>query len=173
MGRIVFKIVSALIRGKTFKTEGYITTAVVSILAILSLLATRVTIGVTLENYRVAGLNQGSTSTLYAAEVALKDSVARITANLGDLNSNPACLNHDFGAVTITDTDTGLNQSFQMQYYVEYLETRNSRDIYRIYARADTGLFKATVSQIASVDTSASTVYLLPGTWSDTLQDCS
>ena len=154
-------------------TRGYVTTAVVAILAVLSLLATRVTIGVTVDAYRVAGFTQGATATLYGAEVSLKDSVARIASNLTDLASNPSCFNHNFGTVSVTDSDTGLSRDFQMQYYAEYIETRNSRDLYRVYALADSGAFKATVSQIASVDTSAGTVYLLPGTWSDTMQDCS
>ena len=152
---------------------GYITTAVVSVLAILSLLATRVTIGVTVDAYRVAGINQGFISTLFAGEVALKDSVTRIGANLGDLSGNPTCFNHDFGSVTVTDADSGLARDYQMEYFAEYIETRNSRDIYRVYATAETSIFKTTVSQIVSIDTSAATVYLLPGTWSDTLATCS
>lgn len=155
------------------RLSGYITTAVVSVLAILSLLATRVTIGVTVDAYRVAGINQGFISTLFAGEVALKDSVTRIGANLGDLSGNPTCFNHDFGSVTVTDADSGLARDYQMEYFAEYIETRNSRDIYRVYATAETSIFKSTVSQIVSIDTTAATVYLLPGTWSDTLATCS
>ena len=154
------------------KVRGYITTAVVSILAILSLLATRVTIGVTVDAYRVAGINQGLTATLYAGEVALKDSVTRIGNNLSDLTGNPSCFNHDFGSVTVTDSDSGLSRDYDMQYYAAFIQTRNSRDLYRVYATAEASIFKTTVSQIASVDSSAGTVYLLPGTWSDTLPNC-
>jgi hypothetical protein len=153
--------------------RGYVTTAVVSILAILALLATRVTIGVTVDAYRVAGINQGLTATLYAGEVGLKDSISRISNNLSDLTGNPSCFNHDFGSVTVTDTDSGLSRNYEMQYYAAFIETRNSRDLYRVFATAEASIFKATVSQIASVDSSAGTVYLLPGTWSDTLPNCS
>ena len=155
------------------KLRGYVTTAVVSILAILALLATRVTIGVTVDAYRVAGINQGLTATLYAGEVALKDSVTRISSNLSDLTGNPSCFNHDFGSVTVTDTDSGLSQDYEMQYYAAFIETRNSRDLYRVFATAEASIFKTTVSQIASIDSSAGTVYILPGTWSDTLPNCS
>ena len=152
--------------------RGYVTTAVVSILAILSLLATRVTIGVTIDAYRVAGINQGLTATVYAGEVALKDSVTRISENLSDLTGNPSCFNHDFGSVTVTDTDSGLSRDYEMQYYAAFIETRNNRDLYRVYATAEASIFKTTVSQIASIDSSAGTVYLMPGTWSDTLPNC-
>lgn len=161
-----------LISGHASDLRGYITTAVVSILAILSLLATRVTIGVSVDAYRVAGINQGLTATLYAGEVALKDSVTRISNNLSDLTGNPSCFNHDFGSVTVTDSDSGLSRDYDMQYYAAFIETRNSRDLYRVYATAETSIFKTTVSQIASIDSSAGTVYLLPGTWSDTLPNC-
>ena len=152
--------------------QGYVTTAVVSILAILALLATRVTIGVTLDAFRIAGINQGLTATLYAGEVALKDSVTRISSNLSDLTGNPSCFNHDFGSVTVTDTDSGLSQDYEMQYYAAFIETRNNRDLYRVFATAEASIFKTTVSQIVSIDSSAGTVYLLPGTWSDTLPNC-
>ena len=155
--------------GRSSELRGYVTTAVVSILAILSLLATRVTIGVTVDAYRVAGINQGLTATLYAGEVALKDSVTRISGNLSDLTGNPSCFNHDFGPVTVTDSDSGLSQDYDMQYYVAFIETRNNRDLYRVYATAEISIFKATVSQLVSVDSSAGTVFLLPGTWSGTL----
>jgi len=150
-----------------------VTTAVVSILAILALLATRVTIGVTVDAYRVAGINQGLTATLYAGEVGLKDSVTRISNNLSDLSGNPSCFNHNFGNVTVTDTDSGLSLDYEMQYFAAFIETRNSRDLYRVFATAEASIFKTTVSQIASIDSSAGTVYLLPGTWSDTLPNCS
>ncbi|MDB2660797.1 hypothetical protein N9Y46_01515 [Luminiphilus sp.] len=155
------------------KLRGYVTTVVVSILAILSLLATRVTIGVTIDAYRVAGINQGLTATLYAGEVALKDSVTRISRNLSDLTGNPPCFNYDFGSVTVTDTGSGLSLDYDMQYYAAFIETRNSRDLYRVFATAETSIFKATVSQIASIDSSAGTVYLMPGTWSNMLPNCS
>lgn len=153
--------------------RGYVTTAVVSILAILSLLATRVTIGVTVDAYKVAGINQGLTATLYAAEVGLKDSVLRIRNNLSELAGNPSCFNHDFGSVTITDASSGLSQDYSMQYYAAFIETRSSRDLYRVFTTAETSIFKTTVSQIASIDSAAATVYLLPGTWSHTLPNCS
>jgi hypothetical protein len=160
--------------GLPSELRGYVTTAVVSILAILSLLATRVTIGVTVDAYRVAGINQGLTATLYAGEVALKDSVTRISSNnLSDLTGNPSCFNHDFGPVTVTDSDSGLSQDYDMQYYAEFIETRNNRDLYRVYATAEISIFKTTVSQLVSVDSSAGTVFLLPGTWSGTLPKCS
>ncbi|MDB2378811.1 hypothetical protein N9V97_08230 [Luminiphilus sp.] len=155
------------------KLHGYVTTAVVSILAILALLATRVTIGVTVDAYRAAGINQGLTATLYAGEVGLKDSVTRISNNLSDLTGNPSCFIYDFGSVTVTDTDSGLSQDYDMQYYAAFIETRNSRDLYRVFATAEASIFKATVSQIASIDSSAGTVYLMPGTWSSMLPNCS
>ncbi|MDA8590415.1 hypothetical protein N9L12_04395 [Luminiphilus sp.] len=155
------------------KLHGYVTTAVVSILAILALLATRVTIGVTVDAYRAAGINQGLTATLYAGEVGLKDSVTRISNNLSDLTGNPSCFIYDFGSVTVTDTDSGLSQDYDMQYYAAFIETRNSRDLYRVFATAEASIFKATVSQIASIDSSAGTVYLMPGTWSNMLPNCS
>ena len=158
--------------GRGMELRGYVTTAVISVLAILSLLATRVTIGVTVDAYRVAGINQGLTATLYAGEVALKDSVTRISNNLSDLTGNPSCFNHDFGSVAVTDSESGLSRDYDMQYYAAFIETRSSRDLYRIYATAEASIFKTTVSQIASIDASAGTVYLLPGTWSDTLPNC-
>lgn len=152
--------------------RGYVTTAVVSILAILSLLATRVTIGVTVDAYRVSGINQGLTATVYAGEVALKDSVTHISEHLSDFTGNPLCFHHDFEEVMVTDSDSELSQEYHMQYYAEFIDTLNNRDLYRVYATAEASIFKTTVSQIASIDSSAGTVYLMPGTWSDTLPNC-
>jgi hypothetical protein len=161
---------SALLRHCKLKQRGYMTTAVVSILALLSLLATQVTIGVTVDAFRVAATNQGLAAIVYAGEVALKDSVARISNNLSELTVNLSCFSYDFGDVTIADS--GLSQVYQMKYYAEFIETRSSRDLYRVYATAEASIFKTTVSQIASIDSSAGTVYLLPGTWSNTLPKC-
>ena len=162
----------ALLRHCKLKRRGYMTTAVVSILALLSLLATQVTIGVTVDAFRVAATNQGLAAIVYAGEVALKDSVARISDNLSELTGNQSCFSHDFFDVTIDDADSGLSQVYQMKYYAEFIETRSSRDLYRVYATAEASIFKTTVSQIASIDSSAGTVYLLPGTWSNTLPSC-
>ena len=174
MGRapLIHRSNGALLQVGNIGQSGYVTTAVVSILALLSLLTTRVTIGVTVDAYRVAGTNQGLASIVYAGELALKDSVTRISNNLSELTGNPSCFNHDFGSITVTDDDTGLSRDYQMTYSAEFIEARNSRDLYRVYATAEASIFKTTVSQIASIDASAGTVYLLLGTWSNTLPIC-
>ena len=150
--------------------RGYVTTAVVSVLAILSLLATRASIVATLETYRVAGDSQGIAATLFAAEVALQDSVDHIELNP---LSQESCRNHPFGPVDVTDPDdASLTRSYDMQYYAEYLESTSGRDLYRIYAIASVGSFAATVSQIISVDANTQGVYLLPGTWAHSVPQC-
>ena len=64
-------------------SQGYVTTAVVSILAILSLFATRNMIVATVDNFRSAGYYQGLTTSLYAAEVALQDTITEMESRSG------------------------------------------------------------------------------------------
>ena len=65
-----------------------------------------------------------------------------------------------------------------MDCCIAFVESRDDRDIYRLYARATSGsiaeqttdgLFEATVSQLLSVDITSTTVYVIPATWTDTL----
>ncbi|MDB2511381.1 hypothetical protein N9X48_01730 [Luminiphilus sp.] len=153
-------------------SKGYVTTAVVSILAILSLFATRTMIVATVDNYRSAGYAQGLTTALYAAEVALQDTVTDMEAQ-SDLAAASNCFEVTLSNVEI---DTGLEAT--ASYRAEPLgdETTvgsETRYLYRVYATAVYRVASATVSQIVSVEVaSPNTVYLLPATWSDRLAPC-
>ncbi|MDB2316641.1 hypothetical protein N9V36_04850 [Luminiphilus sp.] len=153
-------------------SKGYVTTAVVSILAILSLFATRTMIVATVDNYRSAGYAQGLTTALYAAEVALQDTVTDMEAQSG-----LATASNCFEVTTLSNVeiDTGLEAT--ASYRAEPLGATTvgseTRYLYRVYATAVYRVASATVSQIVSVEVdSPNTVYLLPATWSDRLAPC-
>ena len=151
--------------------RGYVTTAVVGILAVLSLLATRLMITATVDNYRAAGYNQGLTTTLYAAEVILQDAVIHMTTKTSDLISTEAECGNGFD--TIRTIEISENNNASGEYKTTYLSESSGRHIFQIYAIATyRDFFSATVSQIASVDGSSQTVYLVPGTWTDRAASC-
>lgn len=152
-------------------SKGYVTTAVVSILAILSLFATRTMIVATVDNYRSAGYAQGLTTALYAAEVALQDTVTDMETRSG-LATASNCFEVTLSNVEI---DTGLEAT--ASYRAEPLGATTvgseTRYLYRVYATAVYRVASATVSQIVSVEVaSPNTVYLLPATWTDRAAPC-
>lgn len=157
--------------GATYSSQGYVTTAVVSILAILSLFATRNMIIATVDNYRSAGYSQALTTSLYAAEVALQDTVTELESR-GGLDTQSNCFEVSLSNVEI---DTGLEAtaSYRAEPLGGTTVGSETRYLYRVYATAVYRVASATVSQIVSVEVdSTNTVYLLPATWTDRLAPC-
>lgn len=151
--------------------KGYVTTAVVGILAILSLLATRSMIAASVDNYRASGYSQGLTTALYAAEVALQDAITDMgsyTANLVDKPEGTCVQGFSDESIQIGGDD----ESASGEYRAEALGENSSRYVFRVYATASYSIFTATVSQVVSVDDGEDTVYVIPGTWSDRISRC-
>ena len=158
-------------RPAAYSSLGYVTTAVVSILAILSLFATRNMIIATVDNYRSAGYSQALTTSLYAAEVALQDAVTEME-NRDDLDTQSNCFGDSLNPVEI---DTGLEAtaSYRAEPLGGTTVGSETRYLYRVYATAVYRVASATVSQIVSVEVdSSNAVYLLPATWTDRLAPC-
>ena len=158
-------------RPAAYSSLGYVTTAVVSILAILSLFATRNMIIATVDNYRSAGYSQALTTSLYAAEVALQDAVTEME-NRGGLDTQSNCFEVSLNNVEI---DTGLEAtaSYRAEPLGDTTVGSETRYLYRVYATAVYRVASATVSQIVSVEVdSSNAVYLLPATWTDRLAPC-
>ena len=150
--------------------KGYVTTAVVGILAILSLLATRSMIAASVDNYRASGYSQGLTTALYAAEVALQDAITDMgsnTANLVDKSEGTCVQGFSDESIEIGDDEFASGE-----YRAEALGENSSRYVFRVYATASYSIFAATVSQVVSVDDGENTVYVIPGTWSDRISRC-
>ncbi|MDG1507310.1 MAG: hypothetical protein P8Q28_05825 [Luminiphilus sp.] len=152
-------------------SQGYVTTAVVSILAILSLFATRNMIVATVDNFRSAGYSQALTTSLYAAEVALQATITEMETRSG-LATASNCFE-----VTLSNVEIDTNLEATASYRAEPLGATTvgseTRYLYRVYATAVYRVGSATVSQIVSVDVnSPNTVYLLPATWTDRLAPC-
>lgn len=159
------------------REQGVITVVVVAILALLSLIATRILITSSIENIRVGSYGQGINATLYAAEVAMKDAISDISvgglSQQGDWSSYT-----DMGTKILSSADGSVSKTYEMDYCIAFSESRDDRHIYRLYARATSGsiaeqstdgLFEATVSQLLSIDITSTTVYVIPATWTDTL----
>ena len=157
--------------------QGVITVVVVAILAVLSLVATRILITSSIENIRVGSYGQGINASLYAAEVAMKDAISDISvgglSQQGDWSSYT-----NMGSKILSSADGSVSKTYEMDYCITFSESRDDRHIYRLYARATSGsiaeqttdgLFEATVSQLLSVDIANTTVYVIPATWTDTL----
>lgn len=154
--------------------KGYVTTAVVGILAILSLLATRSMIGASVDNYRASGYSQGLTTALYAAEVALQEAITDMegdTANLVVTLEGTCVQGFENESIQIGSGDGELQAIGE--YRAEALGENSSRYMFRVYATASYSIFTATVSQVVSVDDDGDTVYVIPGTWSDRISRCS
>ena len=152
-------------------SQGYVTTAVVSILAILSLFATRNMIVATVDNFRSAGYSQALTTSLYAAEVALQDTITNME-NRSELDAEPDCFEVTLGNVEI-DTDLVATASYRAEPLGATNVGNETRYLFRVYATAVYRVASATVSQIVSVEVdSSNTVYLLPATWTDRLAPC-
>ena len=154
--------------------KGYVTTAVVGILAILSLLATRSMIGASVDNYRASGYSQGLTTALYAAEVALQTAITDMegdTANLVVTSEGTCVQGFENESIQIGSGDGELQAIGE--YRAEALGENSSRYMFRVYATASYSIFTATVSQVVSVDDDGDTVYVIPGTWSDRISRCS
>lgn len=153
-------------------SSGYVTTAVVSILAILSLFATRSMIVATVDNFRSAGYSQALTTSLYAAEVALQDSITEMETRSG-LDATSNCFQVMLDNVEI-DTDLEATASYRAKPLGANTVGSETRYLYRIYASAAYRVASATVSQIVSVEVASpqNIVYLLPATWSDRLAPC-
>lgn len=161
----------------TASEQGAITVVIVAILALLSLVATRILITSSIENIRVGSYGQGINATLYAAEIAMKDAISGISvgglSQQGDWSSYT-----NMGSKSLSSADGSISRTYEMDYCIAFSESRDDRHIYRLYARATSGniseqatdgLFEATVSQLLSVDITNSTVYVIPATWTDTL----
>lgn len=158
-------------RPTTYSSQGYVTTAVVSILAILSLFATRNMIIATVDNYRSAGYSQALTTSLYAAEVALQDAVTEMESR-GGLDTQSNCFEVSLNNVEI-DTDLEATASYRAEPLGGTTVGSETRYLYRVYATAVYRVASATVSQIVSVEVdSPNAVYLLPATWTDRLAPC-
>lgn len=158
-------------RPTTYYSQGYVTTAVVSILAILSLFATRNMIIATVDNYRSAGYSQALTTSLYAAEVALQDAVTDME-NRGGLDTQLNCFEISLNNVEI-DTDLEATASYRAEPLGGTTVGSETRYLYRVYATAVYRVASTTVSQIVSVEVdSPNAVYLLPATWTDRLAPC-
>lgn len=159
------------------RERGLISVVVVAILALLSLIATRILITSSIENIRVGSYGQGINANLYAAEVAMKDAISHISvgglSQQGDWSSYT-----DMGTKILSSADGTVSKTYEMDYCIAFAESRDDRHIYRLYARATSGsiaeqstdgLFETTVSQLLSVDITNTTVYVIPATWTDTL----
>ena len=159
------------------REQGVITVVVVAILALLSLIATRILITSSIENIRVGSYGQGINATLYAAEVAMKDAISDIS--VGGLSQQADWSSYtNMGSKILSSADGSVSKTYHMDYCIAFSESRDDRHIYRLYARATSGsiaeqtadgLFEATVSQLLSVDITNTTVYVIPATWTDTL----
>ena len=152
-------------------SQGYVTTAVVSILAILSLFATRNMIVATVDNFRSAGYSQALTTSLYAAEVALQDTITEME-NRGGLDTTEDCFEETLSSVVI-DTDLEATASYRAEPLGATTVGSETRYLYRVYATAIYRVASSTVSQIVSVEIGGTnTVYILPATWTDRLAPC-
>lgn len=151
--------------------QGYVTTAVVSILAILSLFATRNMIVATVDNFRSAGYSQALTTSLYAAEVALQDTITDME-NRSGLDTATNCFEVTLSNVEI-DTGIEATASYRAKPLGATTVGSETRYLYKVYATVFYRVASATVSQIVSVEVdSSNTVYLLPATWTDRLAPC-
>ena len=152
-------------------SQGYVTTAVVSTLAILSLFATRNMIVATVDNFRSAGYSQALTTSLYAAEVALQDTVSEME-NRSGLDTASSCFEVTLSNVEI-DTDLEATASYRAEPLGATTVGSETRYLFRVYVTAIYRVASATVSQIVSVELgSTNTVYILPATWTDRLAPC-
>jgi hypothetical protein len=152
-------------------SQGYVTTAVVSILAILSLFATRNMIVATVDNFRSAGYSQALTTSLYAAEVALQDTITDME-NRSGLDTATNCFEVTLSNVEI-DTGIEATASYRAKPLGATTVGSETRYLYKVYATVFYRVASATVSQIVSVEVdSSNTVYLLPATWTDRLAPC-
>lgn len=157
--------------------QGVVTVVVVAILALLSLIATRILITSSIENIRVGSYGQGINATLYAAEVAMKDAISDISVDGLSQQSDWSSYT-DMGSKILSSANGSVSKTYQMDYCIAFVESRDDRHIYRLYARATSGsiaeqttdgLFEATVSQLLSVDITNTTAYVITSTWTDTL----
>jgi len=167
-------------RVSTKSTGGYATLAVVTVLAILSTLATRTLVIATLDSVRATGYGQGLTATLYAAEISLANALTAIASGADPATTTDwTCVSTSVNT-SVQSGDGSFTRNYTTDYRLLYMGELSSRHLYRVYARAlvapDTSTvssapFESTVSQIVSVDLSVTpkTVYVIPGTWTDTL----
>ena len=131
-------------------SRGYVTIFIVVVLGLLALFAARQATVATVGALRTVTVAQSNIISIYAAEVAMVEALETV---------NP------FAATGWTSGST-VNQGSRA-YTTNYCVTATSAsDQFRVFARAEAGAFKATISQYVIVRDN--TPYLIPGTWTDT-----